>query len=156
MSPYSYKLLLLVFVGIFVIVIDLFVPSRLVMGGNTWKHWMCWTTATMWTPRFQQIESFSDNDLFLQKRFFTGSGWERLRHAQHRVFQVGLRDSWDVWRAPRCRGVKIVSTPRGLLIVCFLLNFLTGTVQDPVEGEERCQSQCLVNEECQYRELCCK
>ena len=38
----------------------------------------------------------------------------------------------------------------------FLLNFLTGTVQDPVEGEERCQSQCLVNEECQYRELCCK
>jgi len=28
--------------------------------------------------------------------------------------------------------------------------------EDPVEGEERCQSQCLVNEECQYRELCCK
>ena len=28
--------------------------------------------------------------------------------------------------------------------------------QDPVEGEERCQSQCLVNEECQYREMCCK
>jgi len=28
--------------------------------------------------------------------------------------------------------------------------------EDPVEGEERCQSQCLVNEECQYREMCCK
>merc|ERR1711953_190763 len=28
--------------------------------------------------------------------------------------------------------------------------------EDPVEGGERCQSQCLVNEECQYREMCCK
>merc|ERR1711936_1326513 len=28
--------------------------------------------------------------------------------------------------------------------------------EEPAEGQERCQSQCLVNEECQYRELCCK
>jgi len=26
----------------------------------------------------------------------------------------------------------------------------------PEEGEERCPSQCIVNEECQYREICCK
>jgi len=27
---------------------------------------------------------------------------------------------------------------------------------EPVEGEEQCDSQCLVNDECQFREICCK
>ena len=38
----------------------------------------------------------------------------------------------------------------------FYIFHIVNNTQDPVEGEERCQSQCLVNEECQYRELCCK
>ena len=44
----------------------------------------------------------------------------------------------------------------GFMDVVVLHDFQLGIPQDPVEGEERCQSQCLVNEECQYRELCCK
>lgn len=28
--------------------------------------------------------------------------------------------------------------------------------QDPVEGEPRCQDQCIVSSQCQYREICCK
>lgn len=28
--------------------------------------------------------------------------------------------------------------------------------QEPVEGEEHCRSQCLVNDECQFGEICCK
>ena len=29
-------------------------------------------------------------------------------------------------------------------------------LQEPVEGEEHCRSQCLVNDECQFGEICCK
>ena len=125
------------------------------------------------------------HELWVQYQCSSGSSWECLWHAQHRVFQVSLWHSWNVWRALGCWGIKIVSASWGLLVILFLLLQLLYTshlsvdgpsfhtsipsrlaslflifqmeiTQDPVEGEERCQSQCLVNEECQYRELCCK
>ena len=115
---------------------NIILPSLPAMDGSTWRHWMCWTTTTMWT-----LKSWLRASLTCSTMSFPNQSRKFLK-----LVGSGLQQE-----VPNC-----VHHQRWWSVASMLVGLDLEICQEPAEGQERCQSQCLVNEECQYRELCCK